>query len=66
MAGFKRFDDAHWRFFETDEQQVEYPEFPVQGRWKVDAASLPDNVLEKLYFLNAQRLIPGLRERGEE
>jgi len=28
----------------------------------VDAIGLPDDVLEKLYVRNAQRLIPGLRE----
>ncbi|MDH7475379.1 MAG: amidohydrolase family protein [Anaerolineae bacterium] len=60
IAEFKRFYDAHWRFFETHEQQVEYPGYPVQGRWKVDAINLPDVVLEKLYLRNAQRLIPGL------
>jgi predicted TIM-barrel fold metal-dependent hydrolase len=62
MAEFERFYDAHWRFFETDEEQMEYPEFPIQGRWKVDAIGLPDEVLEKLYFRNAQRLIPAFRE----
>jgi len=62
MAEFKRFYNANWRFFETDEQQIEYPGFPVQGRWKVDAVNLPEEVLEKLYVRNAQRLIPGLSE----
>jgi predicted TIM-barrel fold metal-dependent hydrolase len=57
----KRFYDEHWRFFETDERQIEYPGFPIQGRWKVDGIGLPDDVLEKLYFRNAQRLIPGLQ-----
>lgn len=60
VAEFKDFYDAHWRFFETDEQQIDHPGFPIQGRWKVDAISLPDEVLEKLYFGNARRLIPGL------
>ena len=61
MAEFKHFYNIHWRFFETDEQQTEYPGYPVQGRWKVDAINLPGEVLEKLYFRNAQRLIPGLK-----
>jgi hypothetical protein len=60
-AEFKRFYDAHWRFFETDERQIEYPGFPIQGRWKVDAIDLPEDVLEKLYVKNARRLIPGLQ-----
>ena len=50
---------AHWRFFETDDRQVEYPGYPIQGRWKVDCIGLPDEVLEKLYVRNAQRLMPG-------
>ena len=49
--------DAHWQFFETDERQIFYPGYPIQGRWKVDAIGLPHAVLEKLYFRNAQRLI---------
>jgi hypothetical protein len=57
---FKSFYDRHWRFFETDEPQIEYPGFPIQGRWKVDAIGLPDDVLEKLYARNARRLIAGL------
>jgi predicted TIM-barrel fold metal-dependent hydrolase len=60
MAELKRFYDAHWRFFETNEWQIEYPGFPIAGRWKVDGIGLPDGVLQKLYFRNAQRLIPGL------
>jgi predicted TIM-barrel fold metal-dependent hydrolase len=56
---FKGFYDVHWRFFETDEPQIEHP-FPIQGNWKVDAIGLPDEVLEKLYVRNAQRLIPGV------
>ncbi len=53
--------DLHWPYFETDEQQLEYPGYPVQGRWKVDGIDLPDDVLEKLYVGNARRLIPGLQ-----
>jgi len=60
MTEFKHLYDAHWRFFETDEEQIEYPGFPIQGRWKVDAIDLPGEVLQKLYVRNAQRLIPGV------
>ena len=41
MEEFKRFYDAHWRFFETSERQIEYPGFPIQGSWRVDAIGLP-------------------------
>lgn len=63
-AEIGRFYDGHWRFFETDERQIEYPGYPIQGRWHVDAVGLPGDVLEKLYARNAQRLIRGLTERG--
>jgi hypothetical protein len=64
MLAFKRSYDAHWRFFETDERQIEYPGYPIQGRWKVDAIDLPKEVLEKLYLRNAQRLVPELQKLG--
>lgn len=59
MQELFRFYNAHWRFFETSDPQIEYPGFPLQGRWKVDSIGLPAAVLEKLYRANAQRLIPG-------
>jgi predicted TIM-barrel fold metal-dependent hydrolase len=61
VAEFNHFYDGHWRFFETSARHIDHP-FPIQGSWKVDAISLPDDVLEKLYVRNAQRLIPGLQE----
>ncbi len=63
-AEITRFYDAHWRFFETTERQIEHPGYPVQGRWMVDAVSLPAEVLAKLYTRNAQRLIRRLMEGG--
>jgi predicted TIM-barrel fold metal-dependent hydrolase len=60
LAYFERFYATHRRFFETDEPQIDHPFFPIQGRWQVDAINLPDEVLDKLYVRNAQRLIPGL------
>jgi len=61
LEGLVGFYEAHWRFFETDDRQIEYPGYPTQGQWKVDAIGLPDEVLVKLYTRNARRLIPGLR-----
>jgi hypothetical protein len=60
LTYFERFYAAHRRFFETDEPQIDHPFFSIQGRWQVDAINLPDEVLDKLYVRNAQRLIPGL------
>jgi predicted TIM-barrel fold metal-dependent hydrolase len=45
------------RFFETNARQIEYPRYPIQGRWKVDGIGLAKDVLQKLYSANAQRLI---------
>jgi predicted TIM-barrel fold metal-dependent hydrolase len=56
----RRFYDGHWLFFETGARGIEYPGFPIQGRWMVDAISLPPDTLEKLYARNIQRLVPGL------
>lgn len=56
MKDVKPFYDAHWRYFETEERQIDHPS-PIQGRWKVDAIGLPREVLQKLYVGNANRLI---------
>jgi predicted TIM-barrel fold metal-dependent hydrolase len=61
LARWQRRYEAHWRYFETVELQMEHPGYPIQGRWKVDAIGLPDTVLQKLYSGNAQRIIPGLK-----
>jgi len=34
----------------------------LPGRWKICGVFLPDDVLRKLYFENALRLVRGLRE----
>lgn len=63
VSEFGRFYDLHWRFFETDERQIEYPFYPGQGRWLVNGIDLPEGVLEKLYARNVQKLIPSLLPR---
>jgi hypothetical protein len=50
------FYQAHFRFFETDLQNIDHPT-PIQGRWKVNAIHLPIDMLHKLYYANAERLI---------
>jgi len=59
VAGVQRVYETHRRFFETNERQIEHPFFSPHERWKVNAIGLPGDVLEKVYFRNAQRLIPG-------
>lgn len=56
MADIKPFFDAHWRFFEGSERQIDHPT-PIQGNWKIDAINLPEEVLYKLYRGNAERLL---------
>ncbi len=46
----------HYKYFETDAVQMEHMT-PIQGNWKIDAINLPDDVLEKLYFRNAEKVL---------
>lgn len=50
-----------YRFLETDDEYFAYGSGPVpgQGRWNIYGLYLPDDVLEKVYFQNAQRLFNG-------
>jgi predicted TIM-barrel fold metal-dependent hydrolase len=52
----------YYRFLETDDEYFNYGTEPVpgQGRWYIYGLHLPDDVLEKVYHLNAERLIPGV------
>ena len=50
------------RFYETNDRQIEHPGYPVFGNWLVNGIGLPENVLEKLYVRNVQRLIPALQQ----
>jgi predicted TIM-barrel fold metal-dependent hydrolase len=50
----------HYRFLETDDQYFEYPSHASrQGRWNIYGLFLPADVLEKIYRLNALKLLPG-------
>ncbi|NUN13036.1 MAG: amidohydrolase family protein [Myxococcales bacterium] len=55
-ADIKPFYDAHWRFLESNDRQIDHPS-PIQGNWKVDSIGLPREVLEKLYARNASKLL---------
>jgi predicted TIM-barrel fold metal-dependent hydrolase len=52
----------YYRFFQTQDEYFDYYEhpFPPTGEWKIYGIFLPDEVLEKIYFKNAQKLL-GLR-----
>lgn len=51
----------YYRFLETDDEYFNYGlgDIPSQGRWHIYGLYLPDDVLEKIYFRNAERVILG-------
>jgi predicted TIM-barrel fold metal-dependent hydrolase len=51
-----RFFLSSWEFFETAHKKFAHPT-PIQGNWKIDGIDLPPEVLEKVYHLNAERLL---------
>ena len=57
----------YWRFLETFDEYFPYSEkeFPPQGFWRIYGIGLPDDVLRKVYYQNAVRIIPGVRRRLE-
>jgi predicted TIM-barrel fold metal-dependent hydrolase len=57
----------HWRMLETADEYFPYAEdqYPPQGLWNIYGLHLPDDVLREVYYENACRIIPGVRERLE-
>jgi predicted TIM-barrel fold metal-dependent hydrolase len=55
-----------YRFLETDDEYFNYnaAPLPMQGRWNVCGLFLPDEVLEKVYCRNAERLLAIPAARG--
>jgi predicted TIM-barrel fold metal-dependent hydrolase len=47
-----------YRFLETGDEYFNYNsgEIPLQGRWYIYGIHLPDDVLEKIYHLNAEKI----------
>ncbi len=58
----------YWRFLETRDEYFPYSEkpFPPQGFWRIYGLGLPDDVLKKVYYANATRLIPGVESRWQK
>jgi uncharacterized protein len=46
----------YFRWLETDDEYFPYAQYPAQGRWMIYGMGIPDDVLEKLYHKNAERL----------
>lgn len=57
LAGYR----LYYRFLETDDEYFNYNTdpygIPGQGRWYIYGLYLPDDVLEKVYYRNAQRVL---------
>jgi len=51
----------HFRWLETGDEYFDYWGYPGQGRWKIYGMELPDEVLSKVYHLNAERLLSDFR-----
>jgi predicted TIM-barrel fold metal-dependent hydrolase len=53
----------YWRTFETGDEYFDYYR-DYHAFWKMYGMALPDDVLKKLYFANALKVIPGLPRAG--
>jgi predicted TIM-barrel fold metal-dependent hydrolase len=53
----------YWRVFETGDEYFDYYR-DYHAFWKLYGLALPDQVLRKLYYQNALKLVPGLPRAG--
>jgi predicted TIM-barrel fold metal-dependent hydrolase len=51
--------EIYFRFLETEDEYVDYApsRVPPQGRWRIYGLGLPDEILKKVYYENAVRLL---------
>ncbi len=51
--------EIYYRFLETEDEYFDYApaRIPPQGRWKIYGLGLPEGILRKVYYENAQRLL---------
>jgi len=58
MYGDKLYQ-IYFRFLETDDEYFDYApaKVPPQGRWRIYGINLPDGILQKVYSVNAARLL---------
>ncbi len=56
--------EIYVRFLETEDEYFDYAPAPIppQGRWQIYGIGLPDEILKKVYYQNAERLF-GLKIR---
>jgi predicted TIM-barrel fold metal-dependent hydrolase len=67
--GIEEFWIPHWRFLETFDEHFDHPAqlrsatgAPLHGRWRISGIGLPDEVLRKVYYTNALRYLPSVRD----
>jgi len=53
----------YWRVFETNDEYFDYYR-DYHAFWKLYGIGLPDQVLKKVYYQNAMRIVPGLPKAG--
>jgi len=56
---------SYFRFLETKDEYFEYPDYIGRFgycRWRIYGVNLPDEVLENIYYRNACKIIPGIKE----
>ncbi len=51
--------EIYFRFLETEDEYFDYAPAPVppQGRWRIYGLGLPESILRKVYYENAERLL---------
>ncbi|MBK5290496.1 MAG: amidohydrolase family protein [Acidobacteriia bacterium] len=67
--GIDEFWVPHWRFLETLDEHFDHPAqirsptgAPLHGRWRIYGIGLPDDVLRKVYYSNALKYLPSVRD----
>jgi predicted TIM-barrel fold metal-dependent hydrolase len=53
----------YFRWLETDDEYFPYAQYPGQGRWMIYGLGLPDDVLEKVYHGNAEKLFAQFKKQ---
>ncbi|MBA3514207.1 MAG: amidohydrolase family protein [Pyrinomonadaceae bacterium] len=55
----KELYDIYYRFLETEDEYFDYAPAPTppQGRWRIYGIGLPEDILRKVYWENAARLL---------
>jgi predicted TIM-barrel fold metal-dependent hydrolase len=51
--------EIYYRFLETEDEYFDYAPAPIppQGRWRISGLGLPEPILRKVYYQNAERLL---------